>query len=185
MKHLMILALTMFVCGCSAVLSDSPMGGEMQRADPSAWDGVWASLDSSEEETLNVHVLDADAGVLQVEYVDDDKPVQRRVLLRRWGRWTFFNFACVQDDVDECEDAHDRFLWATYDLRRDVLLMWAPAPARFGELVDLGLLPGEEHDSYIELAPFEDRHYELITSAEHADLWDWRNPVLLKRIARN
>jgi hypothetical protein len=184
-KHLMVLALTMFVCGCSAVLSGSPMGGQVQRADPSAWDGVWASLDSGEEETVNVHVFDADAGVLQVEYAEHDKPVQRRVLLRSWRQWTFFNVACVRSDVDECEDAHDRFLWAAYDLRDGVLVMWVPNAARFGDLVDQGLLPGERVGSDVELSTFEDRHYELITSDEHADLWHWREPVLSKRIALN
>jgi hypothetical protein len=183
-KHLMVLALTMLVCGCSAVFSESPMGGQAERADPSAWDGVWASLDSSDEGAVTVHVIDADAGALQVEYVEHDKPVRMRFFLRRWGQWTFLSVVCAQGD-NGCDDTRDRYLWSAYRLRDDALVMWTPIPARFGELVDQGLLPGERLGSDVELSIFEDRHYELITADEHAGLWDWREPLVLMRIARN
>jgi hypothetical protein len=66
-----------------------------------------------------------------------------------------------------------------------VLVIWAPRPTRFAELVDSRLLPGEIHGADTELTAFEDRHYGLVTSDEYASAWGWRDPVVLKRIARN
>jgi hypothetical protein len=173
----------MLLCACSAVYSVDPLGENPVQLDAQQWDGDWRGA----EGVMKIKVKDAEAGILQVAWIEDMELQQFDVYLLESNGWQFFN---VKDEEDE-NDPSDGYVWGRIRYHENTILLWDPDIRKFRSLVRDGTLPGEarksgkdkQNESDVVLDKLTQAHLLLITSEEKGVLFDWDEPLVLLKIS--
>ena len=180
-------ALMLALSGC-VVYSPHPVGEKPAQIDPKDWEGTWIHPDG---EVSVVKVVDRGKAVLRIAGINwsEDKP-QSKVMtahLRVSGHWMFISYP-EDNEREHPADAVDRYVWGRINMEREMVVIWAPDPDKFGPLVARGVFPGkvvpgrERDDVYLgNLTP---DHMAIITSEKHGVLFLWDKPLIYRRIAR-
>jgi len=179
--------LVSFNWGCSVVYSEQPIGSD-PHIDPLAWEGVWMELsDTDTKDAIRVHVIDTASGELLITpAVADDECRVAHAFVRRQQDWTFVSIACGDPACSEScpsDDPVARYFWGVAEIDSDVLLVWTPVTERIADLVDDGRLPGERDGMNVMLRALEPDHYQALMSGEYGAVFDWRRPLILRRIS--
>ncbi len=167
--------LVVVLAGCAVVASKQPVGETPLSLDDSDWEGTWLTEDG----TLTVRVVDAEQGLLQVAWVEQQggefvlETID--VMLRQYRDWTFASFAGV-------EEGQSDLLWSRLDRNERQLFLWAPRPEEFKRLVEEGLLPGAVTGDDVLLERLDADHLAILVSEEHGVLFDWDEPMALHRL---
>jgi len=179
-----LLACSFFqLAACSVVYSVNPVGENPVQLDAQQWDGDWRGT----EGVMKIKVKDAEAGILQVAWIEDMELQQFDVYLMESNGWQFFN---VKDEEDE-NDASDGYVWGRIRYHENTILLWDPDIRKFRSLVRDGTLPGEarksgkdkQNESDVVLEKLTQAHLLLITSEEKGVLFDWDEPLVLLKIS--
>jgi hypothetical protein len=169
------------LCRCSTVTTPYAVGERDLQINAEEWEGLWLGADGG---VVVLKVIDSATGSLDAFWLDEESgtPVLRRsaARLRESHGWIF---GSVPDEVDDDGTEPPEFVWARVVNDRETLTLWSPDVEKFKRLVEEGRLPGTASSS-VELGTLEPSHYELITSDAEGVLFDWEEPIVLRRVAR-
>lgn len=165
--------------GCDYVASSGPVGRQIVRAEPADWEGTWLGEDGA----LTVRVVDAERGHLEVGWVEA-KPgglVMESIEahLRDHEGDGYVSVTGLED-----QEELDGYLWLRLSREGEQLLLWLPNAESFRRLVEEGTLPGELREDGVVLGALEDAHLALIASDAHGVLFEWQEPMVLRRVRR-
>lgn len=174
------IALSIGFCGCYEVLSPRPMGELDVKLIPEEWDGVWFVSDS---DFVVFKVADPETSSLQASFLERDEtgsPVLEHTsfFVRESGDWLFISMPNVNEEHTEPVEYH----WGRAKKDGDTLLVWLPDHDKFEKLVNEGVLPGETASTDVKLGELDSSHYAILTSEERGVLFDWDEPIILRRI---
>ena len=186
---------------CDTVTSPVPLGERPAPINAEKWEGRWANA----EGYLDLTVVDAKNGLVQIAYQEDGECENLRAQLRTSGEWLFFNVTEADfekseglagspcspaDSADPAEHGADgedeqgeapSYLWGRVLHRGDSIIAWSPSVEVFARLVKQGRLPGTVEDDNVVLGPLGPEHYAVIVSGAHGVVLDWERPLVLFR----
>lgn len=171
-SHIMTLALGTALVGCGGVTSSHPVGDEVPSIEVSEWEGSWSSAGESEI-VFVVEVEDPAEALLKVTMFPNQPPSP--TFLRSTGSDLFVSIAI--------DLAPEGFHWFRVAMQGDSMLVWQPDASKLGQLVDDGTLPGKTSDGKVELEKLSAKNMALITSEQKGVLFDWKNPLVLRRVS--
>jgi len=169
-SHILAMALATVLVGCGGVTSSRPAGDTIPSIDVREWEGNWRITDESEI-VFGVEVEDADQALLKVTMFPNSPPSP--MFLRSAGSDLFASIAP--------HFAPKEFHWFRVAVQDDTMLVWQPDALKLRRLVDDGTLPGKTADGRIELGKLSAENMALITSEDEGVLFDWKNPLVLRR----
>jgi hypothetical protein len=165
------------IFGCAAVTSVEPVGERPKEISQNEWGGTWIHMSQS----VTIKVSDEQKGLLQVAWVEEKewgslKIESYQVAIRESGEWIFGN-------VKEKEESL-HYYWAL--VKKDVgqIIVWAPDPAQFRELVQTGVLRGKVEKRDIILDKLTPDDLKVILSGDKGVCFDWQNPLVFFRLGK-
>jgi hypothetical protein len=171
-------ALALTLSACSAVLVREPIGEAPYPVQEKEWEGEWIHEDG----LIFIRVADEDEGALLLAGVEEKDEVlgleTSKVTLRRSGEWVF---ASLRDETASAKE--DEYVWARIRKADDMIIVWLPDADKFKGLIEEGILPGETGDGIL-LKDLKKEHYEIITSEAQGVLFEWDEPMILRRLSR-
>jgi hypothetical protein len=175
-----LLAWALLGCACDEVTVPEPVGDEIVPLEAEEWVGTWAD---PEGHVVFIQEVDAEAGHLRLVWFEDDDTLERQqvdAIVRTSNGW-WLGTVFVPDDAE----LSGEYWWGRVERTGDTLLVWVPNPRKFAELVRAGLLPGKvESEDTVRLGKLEPRHLKLVTSEERGVLFEWDEPLILRKISR-
>jgi hypothetical protein len=176
-----VLASALLVWRCSNVTTPYPLGERDLQINADEWEGLWLGADGG---VVVLKVVDSSVGLLDAFWLDEESgtPVLRRspARLRESHGWVFGSVP--EEESDDGTEPPD-YVWGRILKDGETLTLWLPDVEKFRHLVQNGRLPGIASSS-VQLGTLEPSHYELITSEAEGVLFDWEEPVLLRRVTR-
>jgi hypothetical protein len=176
---LTIAALAVSLTACESVTSPVPLGHNPVSIQEGEWAGRWFNSEGH----LDLSVVDAAKGLVQVGYQEDGIQRTLDLQLREAAGWIFVNV--TESDFNESQGLGDLqskgFLWARIVKDGDMIIAWNPDPDAFVTLVKEGKLPGTVEDGSVVLEPLSAEHYGVITSGANGVVLEWESPVVLYR----
>jgi hypothetical protein len=180
-KMAAILASALFLCHCSNVTTPYPLGERDLQIQAEEWEGLWLSADGG---VVVLKVVDPSTGSLDAYWLDEESgtPVLRRspARLRESHGWVFGSVP--EEESDGGTEPVD-YVWARVVKNEETITFWIPDVEKFRRLVEEGRLPGTASGN-VELGTLEPSHYERITSEAGEVLFEWEEPVLLRRFKK-
>lgn len=162
------------MAACSEVISVFPVGENSVSLKPEEWNGKWEAV-LSDGEFAMMEVLPGQEGMLRItghSHGTDDKPMD--AILRVSDGWMFINVA---------GDDNAGYYWARIRNQDGRLIfVWLPSFDKSKKLVENGILPGEVRGSTVSLNLVRPEHLKIITSEAHGVIFDWEEPVVLRRV---
>jgi hypothetical protein len=152
--------------GCNSVYSIKPMGKNPVPLSPKEWDGTWIAIFEGNNENIfkpvTVKVIDENQGLLRAAAIAADNVdfgLQTTTIHIRESNDTLFASRLANP-------ASDRYVWGLIFKEGGKILLWVPAPKRFGELVKDGTLPGSVYSvgegEDVLLGEMSEQHMERI-----------------------
>ena len=173
-----VVALAMALSACTPVLVREPIGETPYPVRSEEWEGEWIHEDG----LMIIRVADEGQGTLLVAGVEEKEGALRletlKVTLRQSGEWVF---ASVRDETASAKE--DEYVWARVRKDGSMIVVWLPDADKFKRLIEEGTLPGETGGSII-LKDLKKEHYEIITSEAQGVLFEWDEPMILRRVSR-
>ena len=173
-----IVALAMVLSACSAVLVREPIGEAPYPVQREEWEGEWIQEDG----LTIIRVTDEGEGTLLIAGVEEDDDALRletlKVTLRQSGGWVF---ASLRDETASGKE--DEYVWGRVRKDDNLIVVWLPDADKFKRLIEEGILPGETGDGIL-LTDLKKEHYEIITSEAQGVLFEWDEPMILRRVSR-
>ena len=163
------------VCGCSSVITKSPVGEKPAKIVAKEWEGNWVGTDVS----VNVKVVDADKGILRAFWMEDDNqgfPAMKTadVELRESGNWLFAN--STEEDKDR------GYIWGRIKNEDRQIIIWPPDDGLFAQCVKEGVFPGKLDANAIILDELKPQHLKIITSGGRGVLFSWDKPTVFVKV---
>jgi hypothetical protein len=169
-------ALALVVAGCSSVMTQYPLSAQPKPVDKDKFEGIWI------EGPIHVHF--ASNGVARIAAVE-------------WGE---DQFGLFQGEMIVTEGKKDNFISvrieaeSAWHLRQykftvnDDLLVWEPNSDAFAVAIETNLLLGSVQKSSmgtpnVEVTDSPDEMLDFLNDPERRDLFNYRNPQVLRRIA--
>lgn len=173
LNSLVTIACACVIAGCANVYSTGPMGETPFVVKADEWQGTWVHKDGS----VDIKVIDATSGRLQVAWIENMKLASHNVQLLQAGERLF---GSVEDDGNT-----NKYLWGLVKKDKNQIVIWTPSVSRFKILVEDHTLPGTvSKDKDVMLGNLTGEHYAVITSETRGILFDWDSPVILIRLAK-
>jgi hypothetical protein len=173
-----VVTLAMTLSACSTVLVREPIGEAPYPVQREEWEGEWIQEDG----LTIIHVADEGEGTLLIAGVEEKDGALRletlEVTLRQSGGWVF---ASMRDE--SASGKADEYVWARVRKTDNLIVVWLPDADKFRQLIEEGILPGETGDGIL-LKDLKKEHYEIITSEAQGVLFEWDEPMILRRVSR-
>ena len=173
-----VVALAMALSACTPVLVREPIGETPYPVRSEEWEGEWIQEDG----LMIIRVADEGEGTLLVAGVEEKDDALRletlKVTLRQSGGWVF---ASLRDETASPKE--DEYVWGRVRKDDDLIVVWLPDADKFKRLIEEGILPGETGDGVL-LTDLKKEHYEIITSEAQGVLFEWDEPMILRRVSR-
>ncbi len=160
---------------CQNVTTFYPLGAEPVELDPEEWAGSW--LNSSDERIHFTVRADAEGVLLATQEESGAGPERFEINVRSAAGWTYASILVDDEDVTVPEE----YQWAKIKNDGELIVIWFPDAGKFKELVDRGVLPGEQSTFGLRLGLLSSEHYELIASEAEGVLFDWESPEFFRR----
>ena len=170
--------LALALSACSPVLVRDPIGEAPYPVQREEWEGEWIHEDG----LAIIRVADEGEGTLLISGVEEKDDALRletlKVTFRRSGEWIF---ASMRDE--SASKKENEYVWGRVRKVDDLILVWLPDADKFKRLIEEGILPGETDDGVL-LTDLKKAHYEIITSGAQGVLFEWDEPMILRRVPR-
>ncbi len=178
-KCVLVLSLLVVLAGwgCSAVVSQRPVGEIPVVLDPEEWEGTWITPDGG---PVVIRVEDAEKGYLKLAWIEDDRSrtfKSLRVIILRSAAWDFANIR----EEDGKNETGQNYLFARVKKQKNHILVWLPRAEKFAALVEGKILPGRAVKETVTLGELKPEHVKIIVSEEKGLLFDWENPFVLMK----
>ena len=179
-KYVLVLSLLAVLAGwgCSAVVSQRPVGEVPVVLNPEEWEGAWIAPEGGGPVVIRVE--DGKKGYLKLAWIEDDRNMtfkSLRVVILRSGTWDFANIR----EEDEKGGTGQNYFFARVKKEKNRILVWLPRAEKFAALVEGKILPGRAAKETVTLGELKPEHTKIIASEEKGLLFDWENPVILMK----
>jgi hypothetical protein len=200
--------LSLLCSACAPVLLKAPAGDQPVHLGPYGWEGVWLPYGGGSHllgkfEMARVTVIDAETGRLRAEVTTEGEGglavTMSDLYVRKAGHWMLLSMPWPESlnskEPSGKTSAMKGYMWGRVELNRDMLLVWAPRPDRFLELVQKGVIEGrlheehpEEHpeqtsDTWVEIDRLDAQTLERLQAAESMPADYWLAPVIYVRVS--
>jgi len=164
-------------CGCNSVISKRPVGEKPARIVAKEWEGNWVTTDGA----VKVKVVDADQGILEVAWLEDDKQGNSTlktadIEVRESRGWLFAN--------TKEEDKGRGYLWGRIRNEDGQMMVWSPDETLFKQLMKEGVFPGKVDGDDVILEDLKPQHLKIITSGEGGVLFSWHEPTVFMKVGK-
>jgi hypothetical protein len=171
--------LALALSACSPVLVREPIGEAPYPVQREEWEGEWIHEDG----LTIIRVADETEGILFLSGLEEKEEEALRletlkVTLRQSGGWVF---ASLRDETASAKE--DEYVWGRVRKADNLILVWLPDSGKFERLIEEGILPGSTDDGVL-LTDLKKEHYEIITSEAQGVLFEWDEPMILRRVPR-
>lgn len=178
-KTALCLIASLTLHGCSEVTSPYPMGEKEVELTAEEWNGTWLTPEGG---VFIVTVLESHQGLLEVTWIDEENEElilsRGSAFVRESSKWVFLSLGGESGEQVVVEE----YLWFLLKKNGDALILWGPDTKKFARLVKDGLLPGTIDSGDVHLGDLDAKHYELIVSEQQGVLFEWDQPLILRRI---
>ncbi|MBN1356189.1 hypothetical protein JXA40_07975 [bacterium] len=190
--QLSLLALTIALAGCTAVVSENMIGMQPVPVNPGDWDGLWYDG----EGYLHLKVKDAANGVIRVTLMDPEEndrndEINRRsfdMVLRKGQSMVFGNMLMKEAADPELisKDNENTYLWFLLETRKNQATAFCPDTKPFKTLTGEGKLNGKILEDGVILTGSSGEVTSRIEAlaGEHM-LFEWRTPFTFTRLTCN
>jgi len=176
-------SLLLALYGCPAVYVDRPIGEDPIKLDAADWDGTWIGSDAA----LVIRVKDGENGILQIAWIETEG---EQFIMKTGTAYVRQSSGQTLISLRDEETTTTRYLWGVLSRTDEQMVVLAPNPDKFAALLESGRLPGridpcsndKTADCDVYLESLEPLHLELILSEEEGFLFDWSEPLVLRRI---
>ena len=166
--------------GCSTVTTTQPLSSDPKPIDKEQFEGVWLSNDQL------LHVMFADNGVGKIaglEWKDDQFNIARgeMIVADADGK----NLLSVRFEEDG--KWPDEYFFVEYKFsEQGDLILWAPDPEAFKTLVEEKKLKGtvkqDKNSTNVTITNMPEVFLKVVNSQESMKLFEYKEPVILKKI---
>lgn len=176
-----VISIAALLAGCSTVTTQNPLSAEHKPIDKDKFEGVWL-LD---KEAVSLRFTsNGTARIAGVEWKDDQfRLVQGEMIVTKGKK---FNFLSVRFQEDGKWMDHYCFLQYDFTDQGD-LLLWLPNDDVFEEAIKTNRLHGvvkkEMYSTDITITNALGILLEFIDNPENPSLFNYREPIVLRRIA--
>lgn len=177
------LALAVVLSGCAAATTRPLPATPLTDAERARVEGEWAADDPQEVVSVRIG-CDGVGHLAWTEWHEGRFRMEERQVTFAQGKkgWEKARFLSLR--VQSKDGKETRYLLARYQFAgEDTLLVWGAQPAPFAEAIRSGRLQGQggEHENLITSPP--EAVLDFIDDPDDTRLFDYRRPVILRRLA--
>lgn len=167
--------------GCTSVTTDQPLSADPKPLDKEKFEGLWR-LDNAA-----VAIRFAENGIGRVaamKWKDDRfQLIQAEIIIAHGNNFNFLSFRAQHEGAWP-----DHYTFLQYKFTDDGdLILWPPNPDAFSVALETNALQGaitkEKHSTDIRVTSPTDVLLAFMDNPERLDLFNYREPVVLKKLA--
>jgi len=172
-KLIVLSVIFMFINGCSYVSSVNQLGEEIYIANEKDWNGTWVTHSGS----LNIHVVNAKLGEIEVLFIEHGKLEKHKIYLTKTAKDSYLNL------INKAEDKF--FFLGKFIKNKNELILWAASTEYIKKAIVNKSLAGkttnEKHDG-VSITASKEALNKYFKDNRDKMLFFYEEPLVLRRL---